>query len=451
MPSIQCAVLTSTTTTVSTTFATGSLPSVSIGSTSAAAAVADITAIIAATADPAPATGQTTAVPGAAATVAAVTSTAASTAAAAPPTAAPPPVAPVNAPPPPPDPAAGLIASALNLTYDDLAQALLQCFAREDVSDKLTDKFTIIVSSLINKYREQHDIDQVNIQKLFQIVADLKTEINDLEQYSRRNSVRINCQNWREFPHEDCEKLVLDLAWDLGFRLEPWMIDRCHRTGKHIRGRERDILVKFISYKFKDSLIKARIEAGANPVFRNVYINEDLSAETSKLFFKARAMKKEKKLFSAGTRDGKILVSRYRGDSAVVIRNETELNDLAARGTFANVARRAPAEDSINTRFHREAGMPPQRRTNRAPPPQQQRSGSPRSERYQVQPIPPYRRSGGNQPSIPGGPGNAQPGPSISNIRPPVDTSTPTNNRQRRNSFTILPEFRPVSFSFECY
>ena len=451
----QCEVLTTTTTTVSTTFASGSLPSVSGGSVSTAAAVADISAILAVSSSaPSVQIDQSTAHMDSISTGrtgdGSIVNPAAATA---------------NAGPEAPAAATAPSVPPLNLTYDDLSHALLQCFARDDVSDKLTDKFTNIVSSLISDFKRQHDKDQDDIKQLTKTVSDLKTEVNDLEQYSRRNSVRINCQNWREFPYEDCERLVLDLSWDLGFHMEPWMIDRCHRTGKRTGGRERDILVKFISYRYKDALIKARSKAGANPVFRNVYINEDLSSETGKLFSKARALKKDQRLYSATTRDGRILVSRFKADPAVVIKTENDLNNIASRGTFANLAKRTPSED-IQTRLLRVAGMPPRQPANtaRPPPPPRQpaytprppppgpqpaRPSAPRSDLYRVQQIPPFRASDGGQRSHSRAPGmNTQQGP---NLPPPVGASTPTGSRQQSSSFTVLPAFRPVSYSFECY
>ena len=446
--SSQSAVITFTTTTVSTSFATGSLSSV------APAAAPPPPAVVTAEAST-PSPAATPASASAATRLIGAGSSATSD--------LPPPQAATSTTAAPADDHERIIGAPVNLSYDDLAQALCHCLAREDVSDRLTDKFTMIVVNLVRQYDERHKSDQEAVKKLHQIIDDLKTEINDLEQYSRRNSVRISCNNWREFPFEDCEKLVLDLAWDLGFQCQPWMIDRVHRNGKHVPGRERDILVKFISHKFKSALLKARSDTGSHPDFRNVYINEDLSAETGKLYFKARNLKKDNKLYSAGTRDGKILVSRFRGEAPVLVRNETELNNLAARGTYSNAVRREAPTENINDRLLREAGLPPQRTQPRVNNRQQQRPSvqPPRPARnYRVTQIPPFRQRPEhqrNQPPSPVGPGNAPPGASgtgrsTSNEPHPVDASTPLNQqrsgRRRSNSASI---HRPADFSFETY
>ena len=138
--------------------------------------------------------------------------------------------------------------------------------------------------------------------------------------------------------------------------------------GKHKPGRERDILVKFVGYRPKEAIINARNNAGSNPLFHDVYVNEDLSRETSLLYYKARTLKKAEKLSSATTRDGRILVSRFKGDPLVVVNSEEELNEIASRGTFANTLSREAPTEPINDRLMREAGMPPARERKHAPP-----------------------------------------------------------------------------------
>ena len=307
-------------------------------------------------------------------------------------------------------------ASRLNLSYDDLARALTQCLTRDDVSEILVSKLTTVVAGLTRTYEERHERDQAKIKELEKSLSDTKVQINDLEQYSRRNSVRITNNNWREHPFEDCERMVLDLAWDMGFKCEPWMIDRVHRTGRP--GRQRDILVKFISYKFKDALLKARRDIGGDPNFRSVFINEDLTAETGKLFYKARALKKDKKLHSASTRDGRVMVARFSGDTVVRVKDEIELNNLAARGTYHNALTRNQPTEHINTRLLRVAGQLPQ--------------GHARSQAGPRQ-TPPPRSSAADVSSS-----------NVSVPPRPVDTSSPNQPR-------VTPVTRRHSFSFETY
>ena len=124
----------------------------------------------------------------------------------------------------------------------------------------------------------------------------LKSELNELKQYSRQNSLRIRNPHWTESPYENTDDLILELADKLGLNFQPWLIDRSHRVGKPIRGKSRDILIKFIGYGPRKALYEARQQLREQPRFRNIYINEDLSPETSRLFYQARILKKENRL-----------------------------------------------------------------------------------------------------------------------------------------------------------
>ena len=385
---------------------------------------------------------------------------------------------PRNAPNPTENAASG---PAPTLSPADIAQALNQLPQNNDVTDYLTDTFTRIVLNLTKSYDDRYVGDQQIITELRQELSDLKADVNDLEQYSRRNSVRISNPNWREHPWENCRELVLSLCQDLGLDIHPSMIDRTHRAGKFNRNRGRDILVKFIGYGPKRALLDARSKAGSDPYFRGIYINEDLTSTNGKLFSQARKLKSDNKLFSASTRDGRVCVARFRGDNTAVVKNESELNAVASRGTYASAVQRPPPTENINDRLLRVAGLnpraPPQGSTQ-APPRSPQTQRPQERARFSVQQIPPLRpnqqqnqnsqsRTPARSTAVSNAPAaatstsqaGAAPAPSvpqqgasggtgITNTPQPVSSSTPMSSRQRSSSLT---ENRHDSFSFETY
>ena len=86
-------------------------------------------------------------------------------------------------------------------------------------------------------------------------------ESDNLEQYSRRNSLRIS--GIPEEPDENTDQRVIQLAGGLGIDISPNDIDRSHRVGKleldrgrtgrgplKTKRRKRDILVKFARYNY---------------------------------------------------------------------------------------------------------------------------------------------------------------------------------------------------------
>lgn len=153
-------------------------------------------------------------------------------------------------------------------------------------------------------------------------VAKLEASNDALEQYSRRNSVRISGIPQRE--QEDTDKIVLDVARSMDVPLDITDIDRSHRVGSD-KNRRRDILVKFMSYRARQSLLTERKKLRNTEGMKDVFINEDLTSSRSKLLFDARRLVKAKVLKSAYSADGRILVRDF-ADKRYLIQDETDLN-----------------------------------------------------------------------------------------------------------------------------
>lgn len=108
--------------------------------------------------------------------------------------------------------------------------------------DKRSQEVTRVVS--------QHD-------NLKSDIRQLKSELNVIEQYSRRNCVRIF--GLKELSNEDTNVLIKELTQDkLGVNLQPTFIDRSHRLGKPDSKGCRAIIVKFTNHAAKDHILKAR-------------------------------------------------------------------------------------------------------------------------------------------------------------------------------------------------
>ena len=87
----------------------------------------------------------------------------------------------------------------------------------------------------------------------------LKDQIDSLEQYSRRNCLRISPVP--EVSSESTDDIVKTVAKTIGVTLPDNAIDKSHRVGKVTAGglnRDRPIHVKFTSYKYKEAMMKAR-------------------------------------------------------------------------------------------------------------------------------------------------------------------------------------------------
>ncbi|MEW8546212.1 MAG: hypothetical protein AB2693_22060, partial [Candidatus Thiodiazotropha sp.] len=197
--------------------------------------------------------------------------------------------------------------------------------------------------------------DNANLEKLCvhleTKVAKLEASNDALEQYSRRNSVRISGIPQTE--QENTDKIVLDIAKSMDVPLVITDIDRSHRVGSD-RNSRRDILVKFVSYRARQSLLTVRKKLRNTEGMKNIFINEDLTANRSKLLFDARRLVKAKVLKSAYSADGRILVRDF-ADRRYLIQNDADIikhgNPDQLVGTGAGAWASASAATPTGPRF----------------------------------------------------------------------------------------------------
>ena len=142
---------------------------------------------------------------------------------------------------------------------------------------------------------------------------EIEKECDGLEQYSRRNSLRITGIPESE-GNTNTDKIVLDMCKDIGLSLTDSDIDRSHWVGKPNGLKPRQIIVKFTSYRSRQQVYKARSRLKASD-YKNVYINENLTKIRIKLLYDARQLLKNKhsKIDGVWSADGVILVKDTAG------------------------------------------------------------------------------------------------------------------------------------------
>lgn len=171
------------------------------------------------------------------------------------------------------------------------------------------DKFIQHVSEVVAKTVENRIADALETNNKY--IEELKNENNnlcakldDLEQYTRRNNLRIFGVN--EELNEDLESKVIVLFRDkMEVNLEPKDIDRVHRLGKTDASKSsiRPIIIKFTNYGSKRALMKSRSKL--KNLEKKVYVADDLTKIRYELY---RAAKKKFGNKSVWTLDGEIKV-----------------------------------------------------------------------------------------------------------------------------------------------
>lgn len=181
------------------------------------------------------------------------------------------------------------------------------------------------VSEVIDEKLEQLKMDNNRLEdenrKLRNRVEKLEMAMDESEQYSRRNNLRIS--NIIETPDENTDHLVCKVAEIIGANLSPGDIDRSHRVGKRGGKPRRDILVKLSTYRARERLFKNRSKL-KNSELNGTFVNEDLTKTRSELLYQERQRVKSKLLLGAWSSDGRVLVK----DSTGKISRVSSLMDL---------------------------------------------------------------------------------------------------------------------------
>jgi cell division septum initiation protein DivIVA len=178
-------------------------------------------------------------------------------------------------------------------------------------------------------------------------IESLQDAVDSLEQYSRRNCVRIG-----PIPESDTENvhtIVEKVASSAGVVLPEGAIDRAHRVGKKPTAYQtysRSIIVKLTSYQHKAALMRSRknlstVDGAAlftdvtwpalestNRTVHKIFINDDLTQTRSKVAVKARELKRDKRVDDTWVRDGAIHVKR--GESKFVFTRMRDLDSFIA-------------------------------------------------------------------------------------------------------------------------
>ena len=130
-----------------------------------------------------------------------------------------------------------------------------------------------VVDKVVNKVSE--DVGrkfQNQLNNIYEEQEDLRGKDDDLEQYTRRNTIRINGVPFSK--DEDTDQVVIDtINKELNIKIEKQDLDRTHRVGKEQYGKPRQIIVKFVSHNNKVKILKQRKLLKGKPIT----IHEDLT------------------------------------------------------------------------------------------------------------------------------------------------------------------------------
>ena len=186
-----------------------------------------------------------------------------------------------------------------------------------------------IVSSL--KAEVTAEILQTVCVPLQEKIEELESRIDDMEQYSRRNCLKLS--GIIESSGENTDNIVLsiinkDILSPTGHKMDMRSIGRTHRVGP-TGGTKRDIIVRFISYRDRDLVFrnKRNLKLRNASATSKVFVNEALTRKRASLFKKVRDLKKDSRIAECWTQDGKVLLKTH-ANKIIPVTTEYDLEQL---------------------------------------------------------------------------------------------------------------------------
>lgn len=170
--------------------------------------------------------------------------------------------------------------STIERVTRNIEQLLSDMFELRKENDVLKNEI-----ALLKKENEaiRHEVDFVKSkQKL------ISAELNDLEQYSRRNNIQIFGVP-EDSSDENCEKIAMKiLAQNLQVEVNPTDIEAAHRVGKKIpeRTNPRPVIVRFVNRKDRDRVMMNKRKLKGSRLF----VTEDLTRKNLVLLNEVKKM-----------------------------------------------------------------------------------------------------------------------------------------------------------------
>ena len=213
-----------------------------------------------------------------------------------------------------------------------LTEAVVKAFSSKEVISLIIPQLAEAIHEIVtqNVYKavemELQNRDD-KIRHLGKSLESLQNRMDDLEQYSRRN-----CILFHGIPETDqlessstlMEKVATVATQHLGGIIPAISVDRIHRLGsksdRQGNTRCRPVIVKFIDYKTRDRIYRARSALKGT----NIYIHESLTPTRQKWLKQARDYPSTDRVW---TQDGKIFVIT-KDSKRIVIASHEELAKL---------------------------------------------------------------------------------------------------------------------------
>ena len=228
-------------------------------------------------------------------------------------------------------------------SIDSSDDEIVNTVSKKNMADIELEKNPTVVKRLVTALREEiresfkeelNDLKEKGKQR-DDTIQELEAKVEGLEMYGRRNGIRIH--GIPESTYENTDKIVLELASDIGADVPGVALGRSHRVGRKVHGKTRAIICKFIGHNHKVRIMRNKRKLydtedesyeHLKDKYKDVYINEDLTAKRAGWAKQGRVWRRAKKIKDSWTRDGVFFV-KQTNDVVSRVNTDKELYDLA--------------------------------------------------------------------------------------------------------------------------
>ena len=279
------------------------------------------------------------------------------------------------------------------MQFEQIKGTVIECFEDENFIARLQER---LLGPIVSRHvAEAVRVKNQEIEHLRSQLTAVRADMDNLEQYSRRNTLTIS--GIPETEREDTDALVIGLAKAAGVTVTSADLDRSHRVGQFKRDKPRQIVAKFVSFNKRQELLEARrnLRAGrvqqhpilTQRVLSQTFIAESLTRKNQMILFVARQLRRKGKIHSAWTNNCQIKIRAREGGPTIKIHSLidirdivgddpdiqsalNQLGDIAAPTSRAGTAPAFPVTAAAAERGPRERAAPGPAGSGSAAPPQ---------------------------------------------------------------------------------
>ena len=205
------------------------------------------------------------------------------------------------------------------------------------------------------------------IDHLKQQLSTMRDEINEQDQYSRRNCLLISGLPERD--NEETDDLVKDLGKAAGVNISDSDIDRSHRIGAKRNGSTRQLIVKLATFNKREQLYRNRkdLRSGRVPhhqiltadTLSRTYLSDSLSKQNQQTMFVCRALKRKGVISRAWTDACVMKIKVTETSPTRKIKSAKDLHEIAGDDPDVLAALKAEGAEVISDEEETPGGTPP--------------------------------------------------------------------------------------------